>query len=166
MPVDLITPDYRDLWFRQAMMADPATMSYNHAWGGTIPFPEAQWPDWYDHWVLHPEGKRFYRYVVSEEDGGFVGEAACHWDESRAIWCADVIIHAAHRRRGFGRAALRLLCGAAPALGVDVLRDDLATDNPAIGLFLSEGFAEEYRTPEIIMLRKDLRHCCHGEESG
>ena len=55
--VYLITPRLEDLWFRQQMMADPNTMSYNHAWGGSIPFPENQWPDWYDHWVLHPEGQ-------------------------------------------------------------------------------------------------------------
>lgn len=32
-------PKLEDLWFREAMMADPDTMSYNSAWGGTIPFP-------------------------------------------------------------------------------------------------------------------------------
>ena len=30
------TPKFEDLWFRQTMMADPETMAYNHAWGGTI----------------------------------------------------------------------------------------------------------------------------------
>ena len=37
------TPKFEDLWFRQTMMADPETMAYNHAWGGTIPFPEEHW---------------------------------------------------------------------------------------------------------------------------
>ena len=32
-------PGYEDLWFRQKMLGDEETMSYNHAWGGTIPFP-------------------------------------------------------------------------------------------------------------------------------
>ena len=40
------------------MLADEDTMSYNHAWGGTIPWPEDQWKDWYDHWIVDHNGKR------------------------------------------------------------------------------------------------------------
>lgn len=36
------------------------------------------------------------------------------------------------------------------------LWDDIAIDNPAIRLFLKNGFSEEYRTEEIIMLKKEL----------
>ena len=36
-------PEIKDLWFRQALLADPETMAYNRAWGGTIPFPEEKW---------------------------------------------------------------------------------------------------------------------------
>ena len=31
-------PTLEELRFRQSMLGDPETMSYNHAWGGTIPF--------------------------------------------------------------------------------------------------------------------------------
>ena len=154
--VMLVLPTLADLRFRQQILSNPETMSYNHAWGGTIDWPEEKWPAWYDHWVLHPEGKRWYRYVMDSGSGEFVGEVAYHWDEDRAIWCADVIIAAQHRHKGYGRAALRLLCNAARDNGVDVLRDDIAIDNPAIRMFLAEGFVEEYRTAEIIMLRKTL----------
>ena len=41
--VKLYIPKYEELWFRQMFMADEKTMSYNHAWGGTIPFPEKNW---------------------------------------------------------------------------------------------------------------------------
>ena len=34
------TPQIEDLWFKESMLSDPETMSYNHAWGGTIPFPK------------------------------------------------------------------------------------------------------------------------------
>lgn len=37
--ISLYKPEIDELWFRESMMADNATMSYNHAWGGTIPFP-------------------------------------------------------------------------------------------------------------------------------
>ena len=34
--VELYIPQIDDLWFRKLIMSDEATMSYNHAWGGTI----------------------------------------------------------------------------------------------------------------------------------
>ena len=75
----LFKPEYRDLWFRQFMLSEPETMSYNHAWGGTISFPEERWQEWYDFWIREPEGKRFYRYL-KDEAGAFVGEIAYHFD--------------------------------------------------------------------------------------
>ena len=154
MMLRLYQPALEELWFRQQMMADPQTMSYNHAWGGTIPFPRESWAAWYERWVEHPEGKRFYRYAADQDT--FVGEVAYHWDHEHEIWYADVIIHAPYRHRGYGRAALKMLCDAAKANGIDILRDDIAIDNPAVTLFLSEGFTEEYRTDEYIMLQKQL----------
>ena len=150
-------PTLQDLWFRQQFMADVATMSYNVAWGGTIPFPENTWKEWYDHWLIHHENKRFYRYLQDSENLNFVGEIAYHYDEERGIFLADVIVAAEYRGKGYGSEGLQLLCDAAKANGVDVLRDDIAIDNPAVGLFLKAGFAEEYRTDEIIMLKKNLK---------
>ena len=151
----LYRPRYEDLWFRQAMLADEETMSYNHAWGGTIPFPEEDWRAWYEHWIVDPGDRRFYRYVCGDE-GRFVGEAAFHYDEEHGVYTADVIVGAAHRGRGYGGQALELLCSAAKENGVTVLYDNIAADNPAIALFLKHGFAEEYRTEELIWLRKEL----------
>lgn len=92
--IKLYVPKYEDLWFRQMFMADNDTMSYNHAWGGPIPFPEQEWETWYDKWILNAEGKRFYH---------------------------------------------------------------IAIDNSAIALFLKDGFVEDYRTSEYIMLKKELK---------
>ena len=47
-------PNIDELGFRQGLMADPETMSYNDAWGGTIPFPEEDWQDWYEYWFDAP----------------------------------------------------------------------------------------------------------------
>ena len=41
-------PEFDELWFRRLMLSDPETMSYNHASGGTIPFPEERWGEWYE----------------------------------------------------------------------------------------------------------------------
>ena len=40
--------------------------------------------------------------------------------------------------------------------GVNIMYDDIAIDNPAVTMFLKNGFIEEYRTSEIIMLKKEL----------
>ena len=149
-------PEYKELRFRQEMMADEDTMSYNRAWGGTIPFPEEDWEDWYNYWVVNHEGKRLYRYVQDAE-GRFVGEIAYHYDREEQKYIADVIIHAKYRGRGYGGAALDLLCDAAKENGVTELYDNIAVDNPAIGMFLRHGFSEDYRTEDAIFLKKTLK---------
>ena len=154
--VKLYIPKLDDLWFRQMFMEDEETMSYNRRWGGTIFFPKENWADWYDYWVLNSEGKRFYRYLREESSGNFVGEIAYHYDEEENKYIADIIVYAKYRGKGFGEHGLLLLCEAAKANGVETLYDNIAIDNSAIKLFLKTGFYEEYRTDEIIMLRKDL----------
>ena len=37
--LELYEPYIKDLWFKEKMMGDEQTMAYNHAYGGTIPFP-------------------------------------------------------------------------------------------------------------------------------
>lgn len=153
--LNLYLPQKGELWFRKKLLADPETMSYNAAWGGALDFPEEDWDDWYEYWIARDEGKRFYRYLRTD-GGDFVGEIAYHLDESRGLYLANVIVYAPLRRRGYGRAALELLCRAAKENGISVLHDDMAADNTARALFESEGFAEEYRTDEYVMLKKTL----------
>ena len=153
--ITLYTPSLEDLWFRQKMMADMETMSYNQAWGGTIPFPKEEWLGWYDFWIANHEGKRYYRYLKNNA-GHFIGEIAYHYDSDRKLYLADIIVFAPYRKKGYGGIGLDLLCNAARQNGVKLLYDDLAIDNPAIKMFLQNGFMEEYRTHEIIMLKKEL----------
>ena len=155
MDLSLYKPEYKDLKFRQQMLSDEETMKYNHAWGGTISFPEERWQEWYDRWIVHTEGNRYYRYLKNE-DGEFVGEIAYHFDCDLNGYIADVIVHSKYRNRGYGGQALEMLCDVARENGVSVLYDDIAIDNPAIGLFLKHGFSEEYRTKEKIVLKKEL----------
>ena len=156
MKLILHTPTLDDLWFRQRMLADPETMAYNRAWGGTIPWPREMWSDWYEWWIVHPEGKRFYRYLRDQESGDFVGEIAYHWDDQEGFCQADVIVYAPCRGRGCGRAGLRLLCQTAKESGFDAIYDDIARDNPGIRLFLSEGFEIVAEREMTRLLKKDL----------
>ena len=155
MELTTYEPEYEDLWFRQMMMSDEDTMSYNHAWGGTIPFPKEKWSVWHDCWIKNTEGKRFYRYLKNEDDQ-FVGEICYHFDDDVDGYFTDVIILAKYRGQGYGTLALSMLCAAAKENGVSILYDDIAIDNPAVSLFLKQGFSEKYRTDEIIMLKKEL----------
>lgn len=151
----LYEPKLRDLWFRQQMLADEDTMSFNRAWGGTIRFPEERWADWYDNWVRNRDGSRYYRFL-KDRDNRFVGEIAYHADPDTGRIMASVIVFARYRGKGYGREALDLLCLAAKRNGVGALYDEIAAGNPAVRLFLQQGFSEEYRTEETIVLKKDL----------
>jgi len=153
--ITLYKPEYEDLWFREQMLSDEETMAYNRAWGGALPFPEEQWRVWYDHWVECGDGKRYYRYIKNETDK-FVGEIAYHFDPGIDGYTANVIVYSGYRRRGYGGSALDALCFAAKENGIPVLYDDIAVDNPAIGLFKRHGFFEVYRTEEKIVLKKEL----------
>ena len=150
----LYTPQLEDLRFKEQMLGDAQTMSYNHAYGGTIPFPRERWESWYTRWVLAPEGNRFYRYVA--EDNVFLGEVAYHLDEDLQIYMADVILFAPFRGKGHGKQALLMLCESAKARGIRTLYDNIAIDNPAIKLFTKCGFSEISRTAESILMKKEL----------
>lgn len=156
MKIKLVEPKRNDLGFRRGLLADKDTMSYNCAWGGTIEWPKQAWKAWHDHWIINHEGKRFYRYLFDEEIGEYVGEIAYHFDDERKINVANIIILAKYRRKGYGNAGLNLLCDFAKENGVEILYDDIALDNPGIALFLKNGFTEEFRTAETIMLKKVL----------
>ena len=153
--VSLHVPAFEELWFKQRMLEDAGTMSYNHAYGGTISFPREKWSAWYDRWISHPDGKRFYRYLKNRE-GEFAGECAWHYDEDRDIFLADVLIYAPVRGKGYGSEGLELLCSTARRSGIRELYDEIGADNPAIRLFLAHGFTEVYRADTYVMVKKDL----------
>ena len=153
--LSLYRPEYKDLWFREMMLADEKTMSYNHAYGSIIPFPEERWRSWYDKWIIHHEGLRYYRYL-KDATGHFVGEISYHYDDDHDEYLMDVIILSLYRNKGYGSKALDMLCEIAKENGIKALCDDLASDNPALGLFLKHGFREISRNDDVIFLKKEL----------
>lgn len=156
MSVKFYIPSIDDLWFKEKLLSDIETMSYNHAYGGIVSFSKENWESWYNRWIIHPEQKRFFRYVLDTETNQFVGEAAYHYDEQREIYIVSIIILASHRHKGYGRITLELLCDEAKNHGITTLYDDIAIDNPSIKLFLEEGFTEVLRTSEYILVKKEL----------
>ena len=154
--LELYKPEIKDLWFKQKLLGDEETMSYNRKYGGTIAFPEERWPGWYESWLNGQEDRRFYRYLKESEGGYFVGEAAYHFDEKLNEHLCDIIVMDKYRHKGYGTKGLELLCEAAWKNGLKVLCDNIAIGSPAIGLFIRNGFKEEYRTREYVMLKKTL----------
>ena len=152
----VVKPELEDLWFRESMMADIETMSYNDAWGGTIPFPKEDWEEWYTLWVRNSGQERYYRYLKDDVNKVFVGEISYHFDKLRNIYLCDVIIKAEFRRQGFGTQGIQLLCEAAKANGVEALYDNIAADNPSAHLFLENGFSIEFQNDEILMVKRVL----------
>ena len=153
----LYRPSEDELEFRASLLADAQTMSYNRAWGGAVGFPRERRKAWYDRWLVHHEGRRFYRYLRESETGRFVGETAYHFDDAQGRWMADVIVAARERGRGFGREGLTQLCEAARLHGIGELWDELAPDNPADTLLRGIGFTEEGCGAQGVLYRKDLR---------
>ena len=154
--ITLYRPTIEELLFRQQLLADPDTMAFNHAWGGTIGFPRERWADWYARWVEDSSGERFYRYLHAGTEGAFVGEAAYHFDNELNAYVCDVIVSASRRGRGYGSQGLALLCAAARENGVKRLCDNIAIDNPSVSLFLKAGFREIFRNEAYILAAKDL----------
>ena len=153
--ISIYKPDYKDLWFRKMILEDEETMSYNHAWGGTISFPEESWRDWYDYWLNDSDNNHYYRYIKNEEDS-FIGEIAYHFDDELSGYIANVIIYSKERGKGYGSEALDALCKVAKENGILELYDDIAIDNQAIKLFLNHGFVEIKRTTDKVILKKQL----------
>ena len=153
--MNIYEPTIEDLWFKQLMLSDEETMSYNKVWGGCISFPKEEWKQWYDYWIINHENKRFYRYLKDEDDN-FVGEIAYHYNEKEKKYLLDIIIYSKYRHRGYGREGLRLLCKIAKENSIKEVYDDIAVDNPAKDLFIKQGFCEECRTKDLIYLKKVL----------
>ena len=147
--IKLYKPNIDELWFKEKMMNDEDTMSYNH---GTIAFPESKWDSWYQRWMR--DDKHFYRYIC--DDDTFVGEVAYCLDSEREIYVADVIAYAPYRGKGYGHWGLLSLCENAKNNGVMELYDDIAIDNPSINLFLKHGFKEVLRTDEYVLVKKEF----------
>ena len=154
--IELYRPTIDELGFRESLLADEKTMSYNLAWGGTIPFPQTEWEKWYHRWLEGSAFQRFYRYLYDTENKNFVGEAAYYYDEKREIHICDVIVLAKYRNMGFGSIGIRLLCDAAKENGVSMLYDDIAADNPSYKLFLKNGFEIDYQDDTVVMVKKTL----------
>lgn len=147
MELRLYLPQYHELFFREQLLSDPATMAFNrfkepaddyHPDTGCIDFPRGHWALWYGFW-MEREPENFYAVIA---DGTTpVGEVSWYFDgETHRV---GIIIKANHRGKGYCTPALQLLAARAfeenrlPALSVT-----LSTANTAaVKGFMGAGFA-------------------------
>lgn len=151
----LHVPSIKEMDYRQKVLAQPETMSYNagqpyeaegyDAATGCINFPITDWRYWRDVW-LWQEPSRYSAYIQIEETGEFVGEACYFYDMETDSHSVGVLIEHCHRNKGYGTQALRLICERAFAHGeVDSLFMDLPMSREsAIRMALTAGFREEF----------------------
>lgn len=153
--VSFYRPQLPDLWFRQKLLSDEKSMSYNHSYGGTIDFPAERWESWYQKWLGNDDSHYFYRYVVNT-DNEYVGEAAYHYEQDRCM--IDVLILDSCRHKGYGSMALKLLEQTAAENGIDKVCDSIACDNPSLVMFLKNGYEVEYDNEEYVMISKNIKN--------
>lgn len=149
--LSLHTPKYDELWYRQRMMSDPATMSYNAGYNlgfdgyhndtGCIDFPEEKWAGWYDRFIGR-EPEKFYAYIVRKSDGAFIGEVVLRQEGAPGRYEMGVVVEDCHRGKGYSGEALRLLMDVAfKRFGAEVVCNDFERSRAAaLKLHLSVGF--------------------------
>lgn len=149
----LYKPKIEELHFRQQLLEDEETMSYNHAYGGTIEFKQDKWQSWYARWL--DDVDHFYRYLYDPKFARFVGEVALRRDNDRFI--TNIIIMAKYRHHGYGAEGLNLLCQKAKEMGIEELYDDIAVDNgAALKLFFQQGFKVIAKDHQMVLMQKKL----------
>lgn len=156
-------PEYSELWYRQKIMNDPDTMSYNKGYNidfdgydketGCIAFPEQKWADWYDYFVGN-EPERFYAYVVRKSDGEFIGEVNVHKSKDDNRYEMGIVIEAKYRGKGYSCEALWLLLQRAfEDMNAEAVHNDFEEERTAAAkTHLSAGFTEYRKENGIIEL--------------
>lgn len=147
-------PTVSEMSFREELLGDKETMSYNNKWGGTIAFPKTMWES--THNRLTCRKNSFYAYLYSSKEKSFIGEASYRFDNDFNEYIVDVIVHSKYRKNGYGSKALLMLCDKAKENGILSLADHIALDNPSINIFLKLGFKEIYKNQDYIFVRKIL----------
>lgn len=173
----LHVPSIDDLGYRQKLMSDPDTMSYNrgyelsfpgyHPDTGCIDFPENEWQEWHDYFIGQ-EPTRFYAYIVRKEDGAFIGEVNVHRNSDQPWYEMGIVIEARHRGRGYAAEALRLLLAHAfEIMGVEAVHNDFEdVRDAAVKAHLAAGFTKYRREGNILelMITREQYFALTGKE--
>lgn len=167
MNIRLHVPTYEELWYREMLLADPQTMSYNRGYDieslnydrntGVIRFPHCEWKDWYEYF-MGQKTVRYYAYI--EYDGAFVGEVNLHKSKlENNVFDMGIVVEAKHRGKGIARAALiKLLEIAFTEYGVGAVVNEFETTRKAaLKLHKSAGFKVIEANGKMVKLMIDRK---------
>lgn len=111
-------PKTEDLWYRQKLLEDAKTMSYNKGYElgfpeydnetGCILFPKEKWESWAQRF-LRQEPEKFYAYIVRKSDGAWIGDVNLHLHPSKAYYDMGILLDDEMRQKGYAQSALALL---------------------------------------------------------
>lgn len=147
----LHVPSLAEMWYRQKLMSDPETMSYNRGYDlsfegyhrdtGCIDFPESEWERAHRR-LTERAPEQWYAYLVRKEDGEFVGEVNVHRSTDGGWYDMGIVVEACRRGQGYGHEGLALLLEYAfEELGVPELRNDFEdTRESAFRIHIAAGF--------------------------
>jgi 2-C-methyl-D-erythritol 2,4-cyclodiphosphate synthase len=113
MELRLYQPQYYELFFRERLLSDPATMAFNrgkepsedyHPDTGCIDFPRSHWALWYNFW-MEREPETFYAVVADGRTP--LGEISWFFDGE--AYRVGMILKKEYRGKGYCAPALDLL---------------------------------------------------------
>ena len=148
MKISFHVPDLNEYGYEQQLESDPLSMSYNagydvsypgyHYDSGCIDFPEERWQATFDRRVRE---NRFFAYIRDDETKEYVGDVNYQYNRDNDRYECGVLIDAKYRGKGYGKAAIKLLCETAKENGVKELYDEFEADRGhVLKLFESCGF--------------------------
>lgn len=148
----LYQPQYHELFFREQLLSDPATMAFNrgkepsedyHPETGCIDFPRSHWALWYNFW-MEREPETFYAVVADGRTP--LGEISWFFDGE--AYRVGIILKKEHRGKGYCAPALELLAQKAfETYGLPALSVTLSTAfSAAVKGFLRAGFCRVRRS--------------------
>lgn len=131
----LHVPSFEELYYRQMILAQSNTMSYNRGCElgvnnynnetGCIDFRKEYWKDWYSWWISN-EPERHYSYLTQINSNDFIGEVCFHYDKTSNSHCIGIVIEAKYRGNGYcSEGLIKLAEKAFVDLNIDKLRNDI-----------------------------------------
>lgn len=161
--IELHIPNENELEYRQYLISDKETMSYNIGYGddGTGCYYQTieQVQEWYKNWN---NGKdNYYAYIIRKEDNTPIGEVDIHWIGYCQKYIIGIVIEAKYRGKGYAEETLSLLCNVAfNKLNLDAIYDDFPTTRTvAEKVFSKVGFVRE--DDEFVVLTKERYNQIH-----
>jgi len=111
-------PSLQELSYRQRILMDPDTMSYNanydinyegyHKETGCIDLKREDWDSWFSTWIDNMPNY-FYAYITIKETNEFIGEVNLHYNKNSDWYEMGIVIEGKYRGYGYSLEALKKL---------------------------------------------------------